>query len=174
MHLCTHWYEPLLFSSSADDTIRIWNIETFSETYRFHVHEPILYFKLIGPDSILYTTNHTTTVCELSLFYSLFSSIGTHALRLFRVSVSGLPSRIMYIGKDGGVRTVSPVHGNIINMAFPIIGHRLVDVLHDPRGNASYACLDNGNIMVFSTETNPCRFASYMLFYFLNYQPLRA
>ncbi len=156
-HLATHPTEPLLFSSSADQTIRIWNIETFLETYRFNAQEPILSFKLIGPSTIIYSTVHHIKAWELNLFYTLFTNVGARALRLSRVCGKELPSRIMYLGCDGGVRLISPVHGSVLNMTFPIINHQLVDVLHDARTNVMYALLDNGNVMVFSTETNPCR-----------------
>ena len=158
LQLSIHWKEPLLFSSSVDGSIRIWSIDTFSEIYRFDVHEPIFNFKLIGVDSFLFTTRNAVTVSKLCLFYKLFSSVGAYALWISRVSISGLPSRIVYVGRDGAVRLISPVHGKTITMTFPIIGHELKDVVHDPRGNTNYAYLNNGDIMVFSTKTNPCRF----------------
>ena len=147
----------MLFSSSADDTIRIWSIENFSEMYRFNVLEPILNFKLLRNDSVLYTTTNEVTVSKLRMFYRLFSKIGAQARWVSSASSTGLPSRIIYVGKDGAVRLISHVHGNTISIAFPSIKHNLVDVVHDPRCNANYACLDNGSVMVFSTKTNPCR-----------------
>lgn len=157
LQLALHWQEPLLFSSSADNTIRIWNIETFVETYKLHIHEPILNFKLMSKNSILYTTYKEVIVCDLSLSYRLFSNIGSQAIRLSRVTAKGLPSRIVFAGKDGGIRLLSPVYGIIINIAFPIVGYGLKNILHVPRCNASYICLENGNVLVFTTETNPCR-----------------
>ena len=172
LQLFIHWNEPLLFSSSADGSIRIWSIDTFFEIYRFDVHEPIFNFKLIGVDSFLFTTSNAVTVSKLSLFYKLFSSIGSEALWISRASINGLPARIVYVGRDGAVRLVSPVHGKTITITFPIVGHELIDIVHDPRGNTNYAHLDNGDIMVFSTKTSPCRFVRKFLNIFIQRKTL--
>eukprot|EP00794_Sanderia_malayensis_P019056 gene19056-20970_t len=138
------------------ETIRIWNIETFLETYRFNAQEPVTGFKLTGPTSILYSTVREIKVWHLNLFYTLFTNVGARALRLSRVSAEGLPNRIIYIAADGGIRLISPVHGSVLSMTFPIINHYVIDGLHDVRANAMYVLLSSGNVMVFSTETNPC------------------
>ena len=87
----------------------------------------------------------------------MFSTIDAQARQLCRVSGKDLPARIVYLGLDDAVRLVSPVHGTILNMMFPIMDHRLVDVLHDPRAKQIYVIMGDGNVMVFSSETNPCR-----------------
>ena len=155
--LAIHRTNPLLFSTSDDQTIRIWSIETFTETYRFNTLEPILSFKLIGPARLFYSTKHHIKIWELNLFYNLFSLVGSRPLRLTRVSSKVKPSRVLFFGEDGGVRLISPVHGSILTMIFPIINYVLIDVLHDPCEEINYMLLDDGRVMVFSTETNPCR-----------------
>ena len=69
----------------------------------------------------------------------------------------------MYVAAgDGSVRLISPVHGGVVTMMFPIMDHRLVDVFHDIGAKVIYALLENGSVMVFSTHTNPCRYTHHL------------
>ena len=148
----------MLFSLAADDTIRLWSIDKFSEMHVFHLHEPVFDMKLIGIDSVLYTTSQAAIYSKLSLFYRLLSNIGTPARWISRFSIAGQQSRMVYVGSDGAVRLVSPVNGKTISIIYPIIDHDMISTVHDPQEDASYSSLSNGNVMVFSTVTNPCRF----------------
>ena len=114
--------------------------------------------KLVGIDSVLYTTSQAVIYSKLSLCYRLLSNIGTPARWISRFSMAGQQSRMVYVGSDGAVRLVSPINGKTISIIYPIIEHDMINTVHDPQEDASYSSLSNGNVMVFSTATNPCRF----------------
>ena len=67
------------------------------------------------------------------------------------------PSRIFLIAEDGGARIISPTHGNILTMLFPIVTHKPISYVHDPLEEKVYVLLEEGDVMVVSTKTNPCR-----------------
>ena len=151
-----HPTESILISSSEDATIRMWRLETFRETYRFDLMEPALDVHLHSTE-ICFTFKQSVQISQINSFHSLFTLIGSKATMIKRIKTGQSPSRIIVEGEDGGLRIVSPVHGNILTMVFPIITHKVIQMVHDPIEEGVYALLDDGNVLAISSKSNPCR-----------------
>lgn len=159
INILSHPAEPLLITSSEDSTIRFWRIETFHETYRFDVLDTILDVFIVNARKFYYSSPKSLCLLDFNYFHSIFALIGTKITAMHRISPMKKPSRILIVGDDGGVRVVSPTHGNILTMVFPIITHKSVAHIHDSVEERIYILLKNGGVMVTSTKSNPCRFA---------------
>jgi len=153
-----HPNEPLLITASVDSTIRFWRIETFQETYRFDVLDTLTGLYLVGARKFYYTSPSYICLLDFNYFHSIFTLVGAKCTVIEKFSpCPNKPSRIMIVGDDGGVRIVSPTHGNILTMLFPIVTHKPVAYIHDPLEHRIYILLHDGDVLVVSSKTNPCR-----------------
>ena len=155
--LSIHPTDQLLISASTDSTIRFWRIETFHETYRYDVLDMLKDVQLVNAKRLYYATSNRMQLLEFNIFHTLFTLIGSRIKRISRVYTSAKPTRIFLIGEDGGARIVSPIHGNILTTAFPIITHKPITYHHDPIEERIYVLLEDGDVMVISTKSNPCK-----------------
>ena len=156
--LLVHQDEPLLFSSSLDKTIRIWNFDTCVQTYKLETGEEILDMELLGGDLLFYHSHHHLKIWGLNLFHSLFTVLSSRIKKWTRVKSPGYPARVLVHAEDGGVRIVSPVHGSELTTLLPIttINTNIVDMAHDPRQEKIYLVLGTREVLVFESDTNPC------------------
>lgn len=161
--LYIHPTEQLLISSSEDSTIRLWRMETFHETYRFDVFDSIVNMTLVNPKTLIYTSQTSICILDLNLFHSLFTLIGSPVTDINLVDPSFKTSRVLLVAADGGARVISPVHGNILTMVFPVVTHKPILYKHDPVEERVYVLLEEGSVMVISTKTNPCRYCPYAI-----------
>ena len=157
LSLAMHPKEHLLISASDDSTIRFWRIETFHETYRFDILDTITGICLINAKKLYYTSKSSICLLDLNLFHSLFTLVGSKVTEINWIKSYIKPPRILVIAEDGGARIISPTHGNILTMIFPIVTHKPIAYQHDPITENVFVLLDDGGVMVVSTKTNPCR-----------------
>lgn len=157
IYLTIHPSDNLLISASTDSTIRLWRIETFHEMYRYSVIDSLRNVVLVNATRLFYATSARIQVLELNIPHTLFTLIGSKIHHIQRIRSVRRPPRIFVLGEDGGARIISPVHGNILTTAFPIITHKPVSFLHNPIEDQIYVLLEDGSIMVICTETNPCK-----------------
>lgn len=163
VRILAHPNEPLLITASEDSTIRFWRIETFQETYRFDVLDTIHDLCMVGPRKFYFTSSRYVCLLDFNYFHSIFTLVGSKCTSITRFAPSAdVPSRVLVVGDDGGVRIVSPTHGNILTMLFPVVTHKPIAYTHDPLEHRIYVLLQNGGIMVISTKTNPCRYVFYI------------
>ena len=155
--LAIHPKEQLLLSASEDSTIRLWRIETFNETYRFDIMDSIETMTLINPKTLFYSSKKSLCILDLNMFHSLFTLIGSKIKSMTAIHMEYNPSRIFLIAEDGGARIISPTHGNILTTLFPIVTHKPISYVHDALEEKIYVLLEEGDVMVVSTKTNPCR-----------------
>jgi len=141
-----------------DKTIRIWNMDTSTQTFKLETGEEIIEMDLLSADLLYYHSYHHVKIWSLNLFHSLFTALSSRILRWTRVKSPGFPARVLVHAEDGGVRLVSPVHGNELTTVLPIttMTTDIVDVAHDPRQEKIYLVLGTGEVLVFESDTNPC------------------
>ncbi|XP_065669261.1 uncharacterized protein LOC100211484 isoform X13 [Hydra vulgaris] len=163
--LDVHPCEDILISASEDSTIRLWRFETFQETHRFDAADSIGQVFLINSRLLYYTSKFSLHILDINLFHTLFTVVGSDINKVQIVKPCKAlsndynhMSRILVTADDGGVRIVSPVHGNVLTMLFPIVSHKVVSYHHDPIEEMLYALLkEEQGILLISTLTNPCR-----------------
>ena len=153
-----HPNDPLLISSSLDKTIRLWNLDTCTQTFRLETGEEIIGMELLSGDLLYYHSRHHVKIWSLNLFHSLFTSLSSRIRKWKRVKSPGYPARVLLHAEDGGVRLVSPVHGYELTTVLPIttMTADIVDVAHDPRQEKIYLVLSTREVLVFESDTNPC------------------
>ncbi|XP_068741933.1 WD repeat-containing protein 87-like [Montipora capricornis] len=156
--LLVHPKEPLLISSSLDKTIRVWNFETGTQTFRLETGEEIVEMELLSCDLLYYHSHHHLKIWSLNLFHSLFANLSSRIKRWARVKSPEYPARVLLHSEDGGVRLLSPVHGSELTTVLPIttMSADIVDVAHDPRQEKIYLVLSTREVLVFESDTNPC------------------
>lgn len=156
--LVTHLREPLLISGSRDKTIRIWNFDTFAQTFCLQTGEEILHVDLICSSKLYYRSNHSIKVWHINLFHTLFATLSSKIIRIIRVESPEYPARILVHAIDGGIRLISPVTGCQLTAMLPIttLSSSIVDVCHDRRRELLYIVLGNRQVLVFESDSNPC------------------
>ncbi|XP_048578307.1 uncharacterized protein LOC5510818 isoform X2 [Nematostella vectensis] len=157
--LLIHDRQPLLVSSSLDKTVRIWNFDTFTQTYRLQTGEDIVDMSLISSDQLFYYSRHNLKVWNLNQFHSLFTMLSSRIKRCFRVTSPGYPARIVVEAVDGGIRLISPVHGYELTTMLPITTLNTTEIVgfaHDRRKEKLYVLLSSREVLVFESDNNPC------------------
>lgn len=133
-------------------------MDTSTQTFKLETGEEIIAMDLLSADLLYYHSYHHVKIWSLNLFHSLFTALTSRILRWTRVKSPGFPARVLVHAEDGGVRLVSPVHGNELTTVLPIttMTADIVDVAHDPRQEKIYLALGTGEVLVFESDTNPC------------------
>ena len=98
-----HSEESLLISSSLDKTIRLWNFDTGTQTFRLETGEEIVEMGLLSSDLLYYHSHHHLKIWSLNLFHSLFTILSSRIRRWARVKSPGYPARVLLL-----VFTVTP------------------------------------------------------------------
>lgn len=155
--LFMHPTENILISASEDSTVRFWRMETFQETYRYDVLEALFHAFLANSKTLCYTSKNSIHVLDLHSFHFLFTLVGSRIVKTYLSQSEGRASRIMVLAEDEGIRLISPVHGLIVTMMFPVVTHKPIAYAHDLSEEKVYVLLEDGGVMVKCTTTNPCR-----------------
>ncbi|EDO39199.1 predicted protein [Nematostella vectensis] len=139
--------------------VRIWNFDTFTQTYRLQTGEDIVDMSLISSDQLFYYSRHNLKVWNLNQFHSLFTMLSSRIKRCFRVTSPGYPARIVVEAVDGGIRLISPVHGYELTTMLPITTLNTTEIVgfaHDRRKEKLYVLLSSREVLVFESDNNPC------------------
>ncbi|XP_063412216.1 uncharacterized protein LOC134695011 isoform X2 [Mytilus trossulus] len=157
--LQTHKTDPLLFSSSLDGSVQIWRMDNFSKFMRLDLGDKIYSMKLIGDEEFYCQTENQIKIYSLNQFYNLFAPVESSVYKLQLSSgVKGHPSRIIASTEDGSVRLFSPVTGATLTIIYPMPTFQVLSCFaYSREKNRLHSVLQNGEVLLFNCDTNPCR-----------------
>ncbi|XP_071149693.1 uncharacterized protein [Mytilus edulis] len=157
--LQTHKTDPLLFSSSLDGSVQIWRMDNFSKFMRLDLGDKIYSMKLIGDEEFYCQTENQIKIYSLNQFYNLFAPVESSVYKLQLSSgVKGHPSRIIASTEDGSVRLFSPVTGATLTIIYPMPTFQVLSCFaYSRENNRLHSVLQNGEVLLFNCDTNPCR-----------------
>lgn len=97
----------------------------------------------------------TSIACDIIHFYS--HSTPLRFLKHYKIPKLGVPSRLLVGTADGTIRLLSPISGNTLTIAFPVVdSEQIKSAVYSVRTNKIFLLLHNLEIWVIATNVNPC------------------
>ncbi|KAJ3015847.1 UNVERIFIED_CONTAM: WD repeat-containing protein 87, partial [Siphonaria sp. JEL0065] len=150
---------PLLLSSSQDGVIRLWSLDSGTSIYAVETDSDCLGIKWMRRDTFLSHSQEGMSIWNLNRFFSTFTRTGSQITHLKRIEGSRTDAaRILVATEDRSMRILSPVRGTTLFTAFPnMIEHQIKDIEHDIPSATMWMLSANGEVSVYTTETNPAK-----------------
>ncbi|TPX62954.1 hypothetical protein PhCBS80983_g00223 [Powellomyces hirtus] len=148
---------PFFLSCSLDGTVRMWDADMGVCVYCLQTPSECLGLQWMKGDSFLHYAKDRISVWNLNRFYTSFTHTRSPVTQLQRIHVPNRPARILSVAEDGSLRILSPVSGVMVTIGFPVMEDiKILASVYDPAKNRAWLLLDNGDLAVYSTQTNPC------------------
>lgn len=160
----------IVISSSLDGTLRLWNVEKNACMYTHDTQSEVLGISMIRADFFYHFSKSKIFTWHLNHLLSTFSRTVSQVTRIFRIqkhfSVSQfhgphfapLHARIVVVSEDGAIRIVSALNGTCLRICYPTYKQtHIVDALHNYTEEKLYTLMSNGDIVTYSTNTNPAK-----------------
>ncbi|KAI9341192.1 WD40-repeat-containing domain protein [Obelidium mucronatum] len=150
---------PFLISSAQDGVIRLWSLDSGSSIYMISTDNDCLGIRWMRQDTFLSYSQEGMSIWNLNRFFSTFSRTGSQVTHLKRIEgCKTEAARILVATEDRSMRILSPVRGATLFTAFPnMIEHQIKDIEHDIPSATMWMLSANGEVSVYTTETNPAK-----------------
>ncbi|XP_063713534.1 WD repeat-containing protein 97-like [Symsagittifera roscoffensis] len=147
---------PFVVSSSSDNSIRVWSLETSDESAIIDVHSH-------GWNLVSYSGHNTiAAIVEKEVFlytvedlYSLYTSVGEPVKKITKTTKYFDYRRLTCSCEDGSVRIVCPNTGNVLGTVLLNYEDRIKDSYFISRLNYTYCLLQSNEIVSANMTTNP-------------------
>ena len=154
--LVAHSRSPMFISSSKDGTVKGFSVRTCEEMFRLDLQEPVLGLKFMTEETFICYTIDLLQIMNLNLNIKLCNIVRGETKSLERIQLDDGVQRIMAVLDDTSIVFFSPVTGNTITITLPTLcmANELA-VRFSRNTNQVYCLFDNGEIWLFSLDTNP-------------------
>ncbi|XP_075264138.1 uncharacterized protein LOC142356023 isoform X3 [Convolutriloba macropyga] len=147
---------PFIISSSSDNSIRVWSLETSDEAAILEVHS---HGRMLISRSA-YTTIAAIFKKEVFLYsvedlYSLYTSVGEPVKKITKTSRYFDYRRLACSCEDGSVRIVCPNTGNVLGSVLLNYEDRIKDSYYVSRLNYTFCLLNKNEIVKANMTSNP-------------------
>nr|XP_014349293.1 PREDICTED: WD repeat-containing protein 87 [Latimeria chalumnae] len=146
----------VVFSASADQSVKEWDMFTWELLRCFSFREDILHIQFINEHSFYCHTPNSLSIQTINTFYELFNATGNLVKKMTRIKCPSDKARILVIDKDGIIQFLSPVTGEQILLILPFsILEKTIDYAYDPEREELFITTGSVDVLVFDTSKNP-------------------
>ncbi|CAD5122796.1 DgyrCDS11202 [Dimorphilus gyrociliatus] len=158
LSLALYPYGPLILSSSMDNTIRVWSLETCDEVDLVRTKEPALSLQTsLNEDIISSRSRRHVDLWKVQNVHMLHTTIGHRVACIKATDHPDHPLRCILLCRDNSVRVTCPSNGNVLTTLLMSRKNRLVDAVYAIDDEIMFATFANGDIVKADTTTNPAR-----------------
>ncbi|KAI8809581.1 hypothetical protein BJ742DRAFT_229573 [Cladochytrium replicatum] len=155
--LALYPFGPIVMSCSLDMTVRMYNLKTFREVYCLHLRETPLTMQVMDETQLCIHSHHSVTVWDFNHINTTFLAVNSGVRQLQYIKSSKLPPRVLARTEDGIIRLISPVSGKPLTTSLPLVeADSVSNMSYCPRIDMMYMMMDNGEVWIVSTQSNPC------------------
>ncbi|CAH1779292.1 unnamed protein product [Owenia fusiformis] len=155
--LAIYPFGPCIMSSSLDNTIRVWSLETCDEVDIIKTEDhPVFLGTNIQHEVFFSLSSHHIDLWVIQLVHSLHTSVGYRVECIDHTNHPCYPIRSVIQCRDSSVRLLAPSSGNVITTLLNDPRRGLVDCAYAIAHDEIFAVFKNGDIVKASTLTNPC------------------
>eukprot|EP01135_Chromosphaera_perkinsii_P001644 Nk52_evm21s208 gene=Nk52_evmTU21s208 len=154
--LCPHTSAPLFFSCSKDNSLRGFNVSTNEQVFRYDLGDAMVNMELMYRETFLCYDSDKILVYDLNSMGSVCNIVHAKAITMTTVRFRGEMPRVFVCLDDTTKLFLSPVTANTLSIVLPTLCMASeLKVCYCGSTNQIYSLFDNGEIWIFSVDTNP-------------------
>ncbi|XP_046935077.1 WD repeat-containing protein 87-like [Lynx rufus] len=163
--ICVHSRPEIhtLLTAGREGTVREWNLAVGNLLRQLDIGEGLRQLQFIDNTTFFCQTTHAFSLHHLPYFYSLFNVCGSAPEQVHRVCCGRNWTRILCATKDGLLRFLSPVTGDLLVLTWPLlVMDKAVAWAYDPDNEELFVATGSSEVLVFDATRSPCT-AKYMV-----------
>uniref|UniRef100_A0A8C8X506 WD repeat domain 87 n=1 Tax=Panthera leo TaxID=9689 RepID=A0A8C8X506_PANLE len=163
--ICVHSRPEIhtLLTAGREGTVREWNLAVGNLLRQLEIGEGLRQLQFIDNTTFFCQTTHAFSLHHLPYFYSLFNVCGSAPEQVHRVCCGRNWTRILCATKDGLLRFLSPVTGDLLVLTWPLlVMDKAVAWAYDPDNEELFVATGSSEVLVFDATRSPCT-AKYMV-----------
>ncbi|KAF0876428.1 WDR87 protein, partial [Crocuta crocuta] len=157
--ICVHSRPEIhtLLTAGREGTVREWNLAVGNLLRQLDIGEGLRQLQFIDNTTFFCQTTHTFSLHHLPCFYSLFNVCGSAPEQVRRVCCGRNWTRILCATKDGLLRFLSPVTGDLLVLTWPLlVMDKAVAWAYDPDKEELFVATGGAEVLVFDAMRSPC------------------
>ncbi|XP_004396556.1 PREDICTED: WD repeat-containing protein 87-like [Odobenus rosmarus divergens] len=152
-----------LLTAGREGVIREWNLAFGNLLRQLDIDEDLQQLQFIDNTTFFCQTTHTFSLHHLPYFYSLFNVCGSAPEQVQRVCCGRNWTRILCATKDGLLRFLSPVTGDLLVITWPLlVMDKAVAWAYDSDKEELFVATGSSEVLVFDATRSPCT-AKYLV-----------
>nr|XP_021556640.1 WD repeat-containing protein 87-like [Neomonachus schauinslandi] len=152
-----------LLTAGREGIIREWNLAFGNLLRQLDIDEDLQQLQFIDNTTFFCQTTHTFSLHHLPYFYSLFNVCGSAPEQVQRVCCGRNWTRILCATKDGLLRFLSPVTGDLLVITWPLlVMDKAVAWAYDSDKEELFVATGSSEVLVFDATRSPCM-AKYLV-----------
>ncbi|CAK7301505.1 WD repeat-containing protein 87 [Vulpes lagopus] len=152
-----------LLTAGQEGVVKEWNLAFGNLLRQLNIDEDLQRLQFIDNTTFFCQTTHTFSLHHLPYFYSLFNVCGSAPEKVQRVCCGHNWTRILCATKDGLLRFLSPVTGDLLIITWPLlIMDKAVAWAYDSDKEELFVATGSSEVLVFDATHSPCT-AKYLV-----------
>lgn len=159
-----------LLTAGSEGVVREWNLAFGNLLRQLNIAEDLQQLQFIDNTTFFCQTTYTFSLYRLPYFYSLFNVCGSPPQQVQRVCCGHNWTRILCATKDGLLRFLSPVTGDLLVITWPLLAmDKAVAWAYDSDREELFVATDSPEVLVFDATRSPCT-AKYLVCTSVNHE----
>lgn len=152
-----------LLSAGSEGVVREWNLAFGNLLRQLNIDEDLQQLQFIDNNTFFCQTTNTFSLHKLPCFYSLFNVCGSALQQVQRICCGHNWTRILCATKDGLVRFLSPVTGELLIITWPLlVTDKALVWAYDSDREELFVATDSSEVLVLDATRSPCT-AKYLV-----------
>ncbi|CAD7692703.1 unnamed protein product [Nyctereutes procyonoides] len=152
-----------LLTAGQEGVVKEWNLAFGNLLRQLNIDEDLQRLQFIDNTTFFCQTTHNFSLHHLPYFYSLFNVCGSAPEKVQRVCCGHNWTRILCATKDGLLRFLSPVTGDLLVITWPLlIMDKAVAWAYDSDKEELFVATGSSEVLVFDATHSPCT-AKYLV-----------
>lgn len=152
-----------LLTAGREGIVKEWNLAFGNLLRQLDINKDLQQLQFIDNTTFFCQTTHTFSLHHLPYFYSLFNVCGSAPEQVQRVCCGRNWTRILCATKDGLLRFLSPVTGDLLVITWPLlVMDKAVAWAYDSDKEELFVAMGSSEVLVFDATRSPCT-AKYLV-----------
>ncbi|XP_007534524.2 WD repeat-containing protein 87-like [Erinaceus europaeus] len=157
--LCIHSRPEIhtLLTAGGEGLVKEWDLTLGSLLRQLPIHKDLQQLQFVDNTTFFCLTSSSFSLHRLPCFYSLFNICGSAPQNVKRVYCGQNWTRILCATKDGLVRFLSPVTGELLVITWPLLlMDKAMAWAYDSQREELFVVTQRSEVLVFDTTCSPC------------------
>ncbi|XP_057566834.1 LOW QUALITY PROTEIN: WD repeat-containing protein 87-like [Hippopotamus amphibius kiboko] len=152
-----------LLTAGREGVVKEWDLAFGNLLRQLDIDKDLQKLQFIDNTTFFCQTDYAFSLYHLPCFYSLFSVCGSAPQQVQRVCCGHNWTRILCATKDGLLRFLSPITGDLLVITWPLlVMDKAVAWAYDSDREELFVATDSSEVLVFDATCSPCT-AKYLV-----------